>query len=511
MFRQVGTIAAAAAALGLSTMPASAQKSKDTLRISTIEHFSALDYYHDPSSETAQFVRQMYGYLVVFDERKGQFVPELAKSWKRVNPTTLEFELRDDIVWSSGNKFSADDVKHTIDYLINPKLRIRFKGRYNWVKEVKKLGPYKIQIIAKKPFATDLHTLAYRFYFYDSKVHKALDDKKTYGRVSPSTTGVYRAISVDRNKGFLVERFEPAIGKWPHRTAHIKRIQSIPIPDRQVQLASLLTGRVDGIRGVQADMAKQLRSNGQFTLHPVNIKQLVYLVMDAKGRSKNKIFTDKRVRQAFFKAIPRDQLIKNFIPAADIAELPKGICFKLNVACASSTNVIGYDPAGAKKLLAEAGYPNGFDFRLTTTSAYREVAQAVVGELRKVGIRATMESAPRGTTTKRRAKGELTVYMAAYPTFGQPTMGNIMNFFFAGTRNYNGDPIISNARKSGAGEFDLAKRTAIYQKAVDRVNQEAYVYAFSEIPLIWAHNKSVRINPNKLSIAEVKIGDWQWK
>jgi peptide/nickel transport system substrate-binding protein len=154
-----GTVLACVLAAG----PAAAQKSKDTMRISTIEFFSSLDYYFDPASENLQFVRNMYGHLLAMDEHTGKFVLELAKSWKRINDTTIEFELRDDIKFHTGNKFTSEDVKHTMEYLAGPKLKIRFKGRYNWVKKVKKLGDNKLRVISKRPFSTDLHTIAYRF------------------------------------------------------------------------------------------------------------------------------------------------------------------------------------------------------------------------------------------------------------------------------------------------------------------------------------------------------------
>ncbi len=509
-FRTV-LLAAAGMVSALVVAPAFAQQSKDTLRLATREHFSSLDYYHDPGSETGQFVRHMYGWLLIYDERKRKFVPELAKSWKRINQTTLEFELRDDIIYHTGNKFTAEDVRHTIHYLIGPKLKIRFKGRYKWIKEVQVINPHKIRIVSRKPFSTDLHTLAYRIYFYDSKVHKELKNKKDYGRLSASTTGVYKAVSIDRNKGFLVERFEPAVGKFAHRPAPIKRIQTVPIPDPQAQLASIMTGAVDVVRNIDADQMRDLARSKDIKLTPVRAKQIIYIVLDALGRSKVKAFKDKRVRQAFFKAIPREALRKIVVPAVEIADLPKSICFKANVACDPSTDVLGYDPEGAKKLLAEAGYANGIDFPMITSSTVTATAHAVAGELRKVGLRAEVQAGPRYMTTKRRAKGEASTYFASYPTFGQPTTTNLMNFFFAGNRNYNGDPAIKKARKMGATEFDLAKRTAIYRKAMDLVNSENYIYAFSELPVVFGHRKNVVANPNPTTIMDLHIGDWSWK
>ena len=504
-------IFAALVAILISPISAQAQKADDKLRLSTIEFLSALDYYHDPSSEFEQFVRNVYGYLVVYDERSGQFIPELAKAWRRIDEKTWEFDLRDDIVFHSGNKFTAQDVKETIDYLIDPKTTIRFQGRYDWVRTVEVLSPYKVRIVSKEPFAEDLHSISYRFYFYDSAVFRSLADKADYGRVSASATGPYRAISVDKNAGLLVERFDAAVGKWDHRRAPIKRILSVPVPDRQVQLAKLMTREVDAIRNITPDMQEQILKISGLAITPVNSKFLVYMTLDAAGRSANKVFTNKLVRQAFFKAIPRDLLRQKFISAPEIAELPNGICFKSTVACDPTQPVIEYDLEGAKRLLAEAGYPNGIDIVITGTDQYRDITLAAAGELRKAGIRANVEFAPRTAAVRRRGHGELTVYGSAYPTFSEPTVTNLMDFFFGGERDYTGDPMIAQATAKATVEFDLAKRTAIYREVLNRVNSEAYVYPMTEYPTLWAHWNYLSPQANPHTIAAFNIGDWFWK
>jgi peptide/nickel transport system substrate-binding protein len=103
--------AAAAGALVLMAGSAVAQKAKDTIKVTIQEGFPALDPYNYPSNEAGQWARDIYGRLTVYDEHKGQMIGELAKSWKRIDDRTIEFELRDDIKFSSGNKFTADDVK----------------------------------------------------------------------------------------------------------------------------------------------------------------------------------------------------------------------------------------------------------------------------------------------------------------------------------------------------------------------------------------------------------------
>src|SRR5690606_12445001 len=127
------------------------------------------------------------------------------------------------------------------------------KNRYTWVDRVEKLGPNKLRLVGKKPFASDIFTIAYRFYIYDAAIHKGLENKADYGRGSPSTTGLYKILSVDENQGVRLERFEPNVGKFAHRRAPIKYIHTVPVPDRQTQIAQIMTGGVDVIRDVSAD------------------------------------------------------------------------------------------------------------------------------------------------------------------------------------------------------------------------------------------------------------------
>ena len=491
--------------------PTSAQKSKDTLLLGTQDPFATIDAYMQPAVEVGQFSRVVLGRLVIYDEVNGTFLPELAKSWSRPDHATIDFETRDDVVFHSGNKFSAADIKYTIDYLLDPKVPLRFKNRYNWVKSAELLGPNKVRVTMHEPLAVDMFNLAYSFSIYDSEVHKKLNDKSDYGRISPSGTGPYRVISVDANAGVLAERFDPALKTFSHHRAPIKRLQSVPVPDRQTQIAKLITGEVNVITNVTEDMAAELAKQKNIAVTPTPSKRLMYITIDAAGRSANKAFKDLRVRQAFIKAIPRDQIAKNFVAGFEIAEVPKGICFEKNVGCGASTTPPAYDPAGAKKLLAEAGYPNGLDMVFSVYEPFRHVAEAVVGEIRKAGFRATLESMPLSVYTVRRAKGELTTLLAAYPTFTQPNVENIFDVFFGGERDYSGDPEIMKIVAKGAIEPDIAKRTAIFTEAIDLVNRQSYVYPMIEQPMVIAHSADLRIAKSAYSVADVRIDDYVWK
>ena len=494
-------------ALALQPGPALAQKSADTLRMAITDWWPTLDPYYFPQDEAAVFYRTVYETLVAYDERNHKFVPRLAKSWKRIDDRTLEFELRDDVTFHNGDKFDADDVVETINYLIDPKVQIRFKDRYNWVEKVEKLGPYKVRITAAKAFATDLQTLAYRFSIYDSKVHQKLENKADYGRVSPVATGPYKVVSLDSQK-MVLERYDNYYDK--KNMAKIKRIVVTPMPDRQTQIAEYLTGNIDLIRNVTADTARELEKVPGTQITAMHNGMLMYVTLDAMGRSDSKVMTDQRVRKAFMMAVNRKELAKTVIPGGEIADILDGICVKSDVSCSSSTKPPDYDPEQAKKLLAEAGYPDGFDLELNVHAPIKEIGEAIAGQVRKVGIRASVRPLPLALYVRLRGEGKFTAFLGFYPTNAQPDMDNIFDFFFNGNRDYWNDPAVREVQKAGAVETDDEKRTMLYQKGVDEVNRMNYILPVADLPIVFVHTKDVHVSENALSPIDMRVSEFSW-
>ena len=136
----------AAIALALIATPALAQKAKDTMRFPFAEPASTLDTYLNPGVISNVWGPSVYDMLLGFDPAKSQFVGHLAKGVSQPNPTTYDFELRDDVKWHDGQTFDADDVVHTLNYLIDPKVNLRFKAYWAWIRSVEKLSPTTVRI-----------------------------------------------------------------------------------------------------------------------------------------------------------------------------------------------------------------------------------------------------------------------------------------------------------------------------------------------------------------------------
>jgi len=162
MATMIATAALGMVALCIAGQPAAAQKSADTLRIASTDWWPTQDPYMFPLDEAAIYYRTIYETLITYDEKKKTFIPRLAKSWKQIDNTTLEFDLREDAKFSNGDPITAEDWVYTIKYLQDPETKFRHKTLYEFIDKAEALGPYKLRIVSKKPQATDIAIIAYQ-------------------------------------------------------------------------------------------------------------------------------------------------------------------------------------------------------------------------------------------------------------------------------------------------------------------------------------------------------------
>jgi len=491
--------------------PAFAQKSKDTLRIGFADPIEPADSYFFSKPEQGVITRSIYDGLIHFDDINGKFRPLLAKSWKWIDNLTLEMEIREDVKFHNGKKFTIDDVMYQLNWAIDPKSNHKQPRAVEWIKSVEKLSSTKFRIHAKKPDALALLRLAKSVWIYDSEQHAKFADKRDYGRKSFNGTGPYKITSFSENEGIMAERVDSYnIGAYWKNASNIKYIQALAIPDNQSRIAHLLTDRIDVLREISPDQTADLIKDPRFTSTALNGMNFTYFMLDATGRAGAKALTDVRVRKALFMAVNRQELAKNLLPEG--TQLMDALCFKFMTACGYTTQPPAFDPEGAKKLLAEAGYKDGFELQIADyMQETAATAVKVSGDLHKIGIKANVQKYTFTTLRKARDDGKLQSLVAYYTMAGGPDASAGLDFFYREeSRDYARDPLITGPMDKATEELDEEKRRVVYQAIFDRINDQSYVMTMTTLPTVFVHTKEIAIRPGSLEPYGALGRDFFW-
>jgi len=512
---KVSFLGVSALALSCMAVPAGAQKAKDTVRLPLDAPIQTMSYYIDPKPETVFETEAIFDNLIIFDEKTLKFEPLLAKSWKQVDDRTLEYQLRDDIKWHDGEKFDADDVVYTLNWLINPKTQLRFKGNWEFMAKVEKAGPYTVRVIAKEPTPYALVRLAYLTSIEAEHAHGKAEDKTVYGANKPVGTSMYKVVEIDRNKHVLLERNKDyRHGGTAKRPSNIGRMELIPMPDSGTRVAQFLAGGVDIVRdpglATAEDMAKMPGvqiSMGQGTSY-------LYMAIDAKGRSGVKALTDVRVRRALMMAINRKDILQYVTGGRDI-RAPKAMCWEFQAGCAFTKQPYPFDPEGAKKLLSEAGYPNGFDLEITTFTAetIKGVAQIVANQLNQIGVRASVQPNELGAYRKKQGDGKIQVIVAGWPGGGNPDTQGTIEFIYdvPPSRDYTGDATLQELAAKTLTIMNPEEREKVGRQVFDRSTEMAYFTPVGPSPALFVHKSDLTVEPGAFSAYSLNPQGLRWK
>ncbi|MCC2098454.1 MAG: hypothetical protein KDJ29_16280, partial [Hyphomicrobiales bacterium] len=514
------TIAAALLTTGIAiTTPAFAQKSADTLRISVSSPMQNLDTHMDPHVTSRFFSKTVFDNLVGFDPVNRKYTPLLAKSWKRIDPKTMEFTLREDVTWHDGAKFDADDVVYTINWMRDPKTRFRFKFQYGFIKNAEKTGSYTVRVHYNRPEAADLAIFSEAVPIYPQHVRSTYKQVVRFGVDKPIGTGQYKALEVKPGVSVLLEKNPDYKLYAPtNPPSNIKRLRFINMPDTGTQMASLLAGQLDMSRDLTPEEgANIVKSNPDMRLDIGQGVGIVYIAFDSRGRTGVKALQDVRVRKALLMSIDRKALQQLLLGDAKATDLPSpgAMCFKVQAGCKYTTHLPPHNLAAAKKLLAEAGYGKGLTLEITTFAIpiTKTVAQAVAGFFAKAGVRATIDAQPITAYRKKQSAGRIQVMIGPWPGGGIPDVNQTLSFIFdtPPSRDYHGDEAMRKNAKLARSTLDDMKRNDLAQKVFDRATTQAYMAPLTGFPSTITHHKSVSVGRLGLHTNYGRlVGDFNW-
>jgi peptide/nickel transport system substrate-binding protein len=497
--------------LATSAAPVLAQKSKDTLRYPVQGTPALLDRYLETGPFANSWEPSVFDNLLGFDSAKQIFEPLLAKSWTQPDPATYVLELRDDVKWHDGHGFDADDVVYTLNYLIDPDVTLRFKSNWAWIKSVEKLGPYTVRITAKEPVPYGMMWLAFSTPIYPKHLHAPLANKQDFG-AHPVGTGPYRITRLDKN-GIVAERYADFRPGPTKPAAAIGRVVAEAIQDSGTLVASLLAGKIDIAEDLPPDQAAALRASGHFevTLSPLSIAYN-FIGFPTTGWASAKPLADVRVRLAIAKAVDRKALVDaQFGEVEKGVEPPAGLCAKEQLGCGFTRTYPDYDPAGARKLLAEAGYPDGFDVVISTFRLPSNVAEAtaIAGMLREIGIRATVSSHLIANRLQLISQGKVQIGYYGWSGGGMFEVSPQIVRHFDG--NEYVDPVLTKMAGETFSIMNDAERRAAVAKVMDYANEHAYAFPLVPSRPIFTHTKEVELKTTALRATQVYTYEFGWK
>ena len=339
----------------------------------------------DPTSNAAAAIdRVVYANILeglIKVNGKGELIPGLAEKWDASEDGKVyTFHLRKGVKFHNGEDFNAEVAKFSLD-------RARAKESTNAhpeylasVETIDAKDPQTLILTLKDPDAMLLERLATGDLVIVPK--GAVDKLKS----EPIGTGPFKFVKWNRGQNVVMERFE---GYWNPELPYLDKVTHVFIPDGAAQVANLKAGDVDVIGSVAApEMAAELAKDPRFKV--INGSTTGETIMSTNNKAKP--FDDLRVRQAMAHAIDRQTVIDLAMSGYGI---PIGSHWSPSQAYYEDlTGTYPYDPEKAKKLLAEAGYPNGFEAVIKLPSNYQysvRCGTVIADMLSKVGIKLKIE------------------------------------------------------------------------------------------------------------------------
>jgi peptide/nickel transport system substrate-binding protein len=467
------SIAVAAIAL-LMSHAAVAGKAEDTFNIAFDTAPSTLDAYKESDRPGLSMIRMVYTGLIQKDMQTGKFEPALASSFKFINDKTMEFVLRKDVVFHNGEKMTADDVVYTLNLVASKDYNARFQNTVSWIDRVEKVSDSVVRIHLKEPFPLALEMLSENLPIYPKKYYQA--DMTQMG-TKPIGTGPYKLTEIQPGSRYVFERFDGYFGKKPA----IKKLVVRILPDMNTQYAELLSGGLDWVWRLPPDGAKKLATQKKLDVKSISIMRVSYISINPNFQGGKSPIGNVKVRQAINMAIDRESIRNALIGGS--SKLTNAACNPLQFGCTTDVKAYKYDVAGAKKLMEEAGYKNGFTMDMVVGSPPRAVSEVIASNLAQIGIKINLIEQQFSTATTGWREGKVPLLSINWGSYGIGDVAlSTSNFFGGGADDTAKNPEVIKLIKQADVSVDPDLRKQNYAQALKIIADEAYW-----VPL-WSHS-----------------------
>ncbi len=444
---------------------------------------------------------------------KYEVEPALATKWTYVTPTLVRFELRRGVKFHDGAPMTADDVVFSYQRIKDPKgfMQVFVAG----VNEVKKIDDHTIELVLAAPNPTLLRGLVdfrimSKAWAEKNRTVGVQDFKakeENFASRNTNGTGPYKITGWQPD-----QRITMTINRdwWDKNTGNVTDVVYAPIKSDPTRVAALISGELDLLTDVPTQDVARLRADGKLQMIEGNEIRTIFLApdtfspelkySDVKGKNP---FKDKRVREALSIAIDRDLIRRNTM---------RGLSMPTNIMVAPGVH--GHtaaldappkaDPERAKKLLADAGYPNGFELTLNCpNNRYvndEEICQNVAVMWTRAGVKTKVAAEGMSTFIQRIQNFDSSIYMLGWGVStldAQNTLQSLIRTRVAGTADGNSnfgrtsDAEVDRLVDAMKTETDVPKRDALIQQALVRTRDEYLVIPLHHQVRPWFMKKGV--------------------
>ncbi|WP_201713176.1 glutathione ABC transporter substrate-binding protein [Rossellomorea arthrocnemi] len=482
-----------------------ASKKNDRLVIVRQSDVENLDHHFMSTINAASVTHGKIYEGLVGRDKNAKIKPLLAKEWEQLDDTTWEFKLREDVTFHDGTPFNAEAVKKTFDRLTDPKVASPRAVVFKMVKEVKIIDDHTVQLLLSEPFSPLLSILASH---EGGIISPKTIDK--YGKdiiQEPVGTGPFVFESWETGKEIVFHKNESYWGDQPK----VREVVFKVVPEETTRISMLETGEAHIAEPLSVNMMASVKTSSNVDVYRSEGFGTEYVGFNVQ----KELFNDVRVRKAISHAIEMDSIMKGVF---------NNIGKKANSLLGSK--VFGYHPEmkayeynvnEAKKLLAEAGYPDGFETTLLTMDSKERIglAEVMQSQLKGIGIELDIQIQEYGTFVEQATSGNSEMFIISwrnatgdadynqYNLFHSSSHGPAGNTFFYS--NDEVDQLIEEARS----EKDQEKRIELYAKSQEIEMEDAVYIPVRVIENMAAVRKGVKdftISPaGYMEINEISI------
>ncbi|MEZ7173353.1 ABC transporter substrate-binding protein [Sporosarcina sp. OR05] len=457
---------------------------EDTLVFGRGGDSTSLDPSRVTEGETFKVTVNIFETLLNFGEDDTTIQPGLAKEWKTDDGLTYTFTLEEGVKFHDGTDFNADAVVKNFERWANgdadkfPYYNSMFGGfkgdEGHVIESVTADGDYKVVITLKRPQAPFLKNIAMSMFAIASP--DAFEKGDDQFERNPVGTGPFKFVEWRPNETITIEKFDEY---WQEGLPKLNKVIFKSIPDNSTRLNALMTGEIDIADGINPADGEKIEQNEELQLIERPSMNVGYLGLTVTRPP----FDKKEVRQAMNYAIDKETIINSFFEGrANIAKNPMPPSIS---GYNEDIEPYEYNPEKAKELLAQAGYPDGFEMELWAMPVPRpympdgaKVAEVIQSNLADIGVKAKIVSYEWPTYLDKASKGEADAFMLGWTGDN----GDADNFLYVlldedniGSNNYtyfkNTD--MHDLLIEAQTEVDENKRIELYKSAQEIIHEEA--------------------------------------